>query len=706
MKRLLIPAILLGFLMAAVSVSASEVVDAPVIVETQTLPTVDLDTPIEQDSLRSNTPTSDGFTGNNQIVYDSLKGQIEQVAAGQRDSAVFTVSLADLGFSTTEQYPESYFGLSGVYYWDEASQKYLRDNEKYNAAVSEMRSWLEVNTTLIFHSLHADLPYDLYWAGNSMTPQSCPIGCGYSYYPSTHETSTVFYFTGTDTFEEGLAYKFSFNVDTPYLASSSDPYSVNTSATASAASTVASTTSSIISAASTMSDYEKLVYYKERISQLTAYNTAALESGGPANYGSRCPWNVAWVFDNDLTTNVVCEGYAKAFKHLCDLTDFDSDIKCYTVSGDMDGGTGAGAHMWNVVRMPDGQNYLVDVTNCDEGTIGYPDLLFMAGMDSGNVNSYVVEGVSYTYDAETLSLYTSDELTLAGSDYEDVGVSLKTKSLSLSGDIGVNFKVAVPAQYVSNSYMTFSVHGRSTTIQTSNLTPDGDGNYVFTCYVTSIEMAETIQAVFTYGTESMSWEYSVADYVAAYDAVSGSYAQEITDLVHALADYGHHAQVFLSSYRDWTIGNQYAEMAGYTNTYSTSVVNETQTALQNYALNYTTNSDISAVNISLNLESQTSIYVYVTPVSGYTDSLTCTEGYAVERVGNRYKVVIPNIMAHQLGNTHTLHITTTSGESVVNVSALSYANSILTSTSMNTVAANKYFAVALYKYYQAATALN
>lgn len=29
------------------------------------------------------------------------------------------------------------------------------------------------------------------------------------------------------------------------------------------------------------------------------------------------------------------------------------------------------AHMWNIVQLT-GQNDLVDVTNCDDGTVGYP----------------------------------------------------------------------------------------------------------------------------------------------------------------------------------------------------------------------------------------------------------------------------------------------------------------------------------------------
>lgn len=56
--------------------------------------------------------------------------------------------------------------------------------------------------------------------------------------------------------------------------------------------------------------------------------------------------------------NVVCEGYAKAFKVLCD----HSGIPCILVSGNADNGSGTGGHMWNYVRMGDGQWYLVDCT--------------------------------------------------------------------------------------------------------------------------------------------------------------------------------------------------------------------------------------------------------------------------------------------------------------------------------------------------------
>ena len=121
---------------------------------------------------------------------------------------------------------------------------------------------------------------------------------------------------------------------------------------------------------------EKLAAYKNKICELVSYNDAAADSMSTANGIN--PWQMIYVFDGSSSTKVVCEGYSKAFQYLCDLSSFSGDVECHTMGGTMSGGTGAGGHMWNVVTMDDGKNYLVDVTNCNTGTIGSPDKLFLA----------------------------------------------------------------------------------------------------------------------------------------------------------------------------------------------------------------------------------------------------------------------------------------------------------------------------------------
>ncbi len=106
--------------------------------------------------------------------------------------------------------------------------------------------------------------------------------------------------------------------------------------------------------------------------------------------------------------------YAKAFKYLCDL----SGIECYTVTGTMKGGTGEGGHMWNLVKL-NGGVLLVDVTNCDDGTIGASNKLFLKSdtdATTSNADGYAFtlgsQNITYTYDDNTKAIYNEADLTL------------------------------------------------------------------------------------------------------------------------------------------------------------------------------------------------------------------------------------------------------------------------------------------------------
>jgi hypothetical protein len=182
-----------------------------------------------------------------------------------------------------------------------------------------------------------------------------------------------------------------------------------------AAKTTAQNALTVVNDHASESDYDKLVSYRQFICDAVEYNQAAVENKDTP-YGD--PWQLIWAFDNNSATNIVCEGYSKAFKYLCDLSTFQHDIQCYIATGNMGGGTGAGGHMWNVVTMDDGANYLVDVTNCDTGSIGAPDKLFLKGVSkdvSGTLTSdngtfaknykIIGIGIEYAYDTETITVW-------------------------------------------------------------------------------------------------------------------------------------------------------------------------------------------------------------------------------------------------------------------------------------------------------------
>ena len=149
-----------------------------------------------------------------------------------------------------------------------------------------------------------------------------------------------------------------------------------------------------------LTDFEKLTFYCSLICNLVDYNYDAIAPD--FNSEKEDPWQFVYVFDMDSETNVVCEGYSKAFQLLCDLTDWeDSSIHCFTVDGTMDGG----GHMWNIVQIQ-GQNYMVDVTNCDDGAYGYPDKLFLVG-GNGSVSGGYYPTSSDSEVSSTLYCYDS-----------------------------------------------------------------------------------------------------------------------------------------------------------------------------------------------------------------------------------------------------------------------------------------------------------
>lgn len=87
-------------------------------------------------------------------------------------------------------------------------------------------------------------------------------------------------------------------------------------------------------------------------------------------------------------------------------------------------------HMWNIVSI-DGANYLVDITNCDEGSIGSPSELFLVGM--GKVGDKYTKSIGnatvhYVYDDYTKQYFSESILEISETNYEIVGVECGKKA--------------------------------------------------------------------------------------------------------------------------------------------------------------------------------------------------------------------------------------------------------------------------------------
>jgi len=322
-------------------------------------------------------------------VYDLLKAQIAQVATGERASTVFEVTAAELG-------------LDGKYYAEDLGVESVVSGSSIVAeAAAAMQEKAKCDFNTIFKVLLRDCPYELYWCDKTSQTLSKGFGIGGKWDKDRKEY--YLYFDGNMTFSFPVAEAYSAGVD----------YTVDTDI-ARTASTAAENALAVVAGAPS-EDVEKLHYYKEWICENVSYNSAA--AAGGVSYGD--PWQLIWVFDGDSETNVVCEGYAKAFQYLCSKSDFASDIDSRIATGQMNYGN----HMWNIVELPNGKNYMVDVTNCDGNSIGAPDKLFLAGTPTGSVDDgYTFDvglSVLYTYDDATRSVYDDGELALSEMNYAD-----------------------------------------------------------------------------------------------------------------------------------------------------------------------------------------------------------------------------------------------------------------------------------------------
>lgn len=342
-------------------------------------------------------------------IYRRLVPEIKKIAAGESASA--TIVITDMPITYTQG--------------DLGHITIVKDgalSEEAGARIGELFG-ADVNHDALLSKLLANMPYELYWFDKTN-------GMAISYGIEADEnTVTIPYIV------VGFCVADAYRDTTKYLVDDEDKivkdedgnpipdYTAIDTTKTGAAKTAAATAAQVVAENQGKGTYSKLVAYADYIKNAVSYNYAAADKN---NYGD--PWQLIYVFDNDPDTNVVCEGYSKAFKYLCDLTwtGSDPEVACYLPTGTMDGGTGEGAHMWNIVSIG-GANYLTDITNCDSGTTGAPDQLFLCGAEGSVDASYAAATtngtVTYVYDQNTKDIY-DQELVLSATKYSPLTFDL------------------------------------------------------------------------------------------------------------------------------------------------------------------------------------------------------------------------------------------------------------------------------------------
>lgn len=310
-----------------------------------------------------------GLNSAERRIYNILKDRFTQVARGSLTDSIFEVDVTGLGITVADG---RFHGID-----DEA----------------------------IMRALSLDCCYEQYWRNQS---KGWEYEC--SYVQGTNEVTSI-----TIKCEVNPSYAKNTPSGEEYYLYVTDPGKI------SAANQALRNAQAVVDQCRGLSDYDKLAAYRDYICGQVEYNYAAYDVWLTDNKTSGDPWELIYVFDNDPGTDVVCAGYAKAFKYLCDLSGFSREIDCCLVSGRT-----SGPHMWNLMRV-NGQSYMVDVTGCDSEWGRFGDL-FLAGAGNATGNGFTIQcprhdldngsyypedSRPYTYDEDTKQVYGGGFLTLA-----------------------------------------------------------------------------------------------------------------------------------------------------------------------------------------------------------------------------------------------------------------------------------------------------
>lgn len=200
---------------------------------------------------------------------------------------------------------------------------------------------------------------------------------------------------------------------------------------------------------------------------------------------------------------IVCEGYSKAMKILCDK----ENIPCILVVGNINLETNF-AHMWNYVQMEDGQWYAVDCTwdDLDDETNPVKYQYFLKGSESFNSNhtpdnTYITPAFTYPELSDTDYVYISDQPIVTTSVTPQVTSSVTTVSISVESfavsktTVTSESNVTLTTSAVSSVALTTSSSGTEVVIKgdfnNNGKLDTGDAVILQRKLVRSLEISDT-----------------------------------------------------------------------------------------------------------------------------------------------------------------------------------------------------------------------
>ena len=301
---------------------------------------------------------------------------------------------------------------------------------------------------------------------------------------------------------------------------------------------------------------------------------------------------------------------------------------------------------------------------------------------------------------------------------DGIGAKLAGYSLSLTGNIGVNFYMELTDDVVNDesAYLNFTLpngttskvyvkgtHEDGSTATTDTTVKNGVTYYVFTCEVAAKEMTSDIKAqmigndgekkgkVYTYTVK----EY--ADYILSHTSAEGSnYGSATVQLVKGMLNYGGAAQKYFGYKTDQLASDGLALTEPVFD--DTNIINFIKDEANKASIiNYSDSDKVTFESAYLSLNSTTDLCVYVQFAEDVTVkedmfAIWCNtdqiskDQYEVTKVneGNCYKITLHGIKASQLQKKYEFEVNLSETEqSVLKYGATSYAYTIMSSACDN-----------------------
>ena len=352
------------------------------------------------------------------------------------------------------------------------------------------------------------------------------------------------------------------------------------------------------------------------------------------------------------------------------------------------------------------------------------------------------DAVSYAYSNTKKNTYgdhpdadNDGKCDDCGAIIDGIGAKLSGYSLSLTGNIGVNFYMELSNDIVNDesAYMNFTLpngttskvyvsgtHEDGSTATTDTTVKNGVTYYVFTCEVAAKEMTSDIKAqmignngektgkVYTYTVK----EY--ADYILSHTSAEGSnYGSATVQLVKGMLNYGGAAQKYFGYKTDQLASDGLALTEPVFD--DTSIINFIKNEANKAVItNHSDPDKVTFKSAYLSLNSTTDLCVsvqFAEDVTVQEDMFAIWLGsteiskdqYEITKVneGNCYKITLHGIKASQLQKQYEFEVHLSDAESaVLTYGATSYAYTVMSSAcdNINNIESLREVVKALYAY--------